>query len=54
MKLDARAGVGTVAASIRTAWGGGGGAGRRVDQSGGGEEGGGGDADRKRYLDSMM
>lgn len=41
MKLDARAGVGTVAASVRA-----GGEGRRVGQRG--------DADRKRYLDSMM
>lgn len=43
MKLDARAGVGTAAASVRARGRKGGGPVRR-----------GGDADRKRYLDSMM
>lgn len=49
MKLDARAGMGTAAASVRA-----GGGDRRVGQGAGRRRGRGRDADRKRYLDSMM
>lgn len=54
MKLDARAGVGTVAASIRTGWGWGGVGAEGWTRAAAAARKGGGDADRKRYLDSMM